>query len=706
MRSSIASRAAGTAGGILFLLTATALAAKVETWRHEGTTAFTKAQRDRVVLSDAGRLRLGQSVTALGKLEAARVWDLARTGNGTLFAATGNEGKVFRRDPGADWTVAFDSADSQVLSLVSLPDGRIFAGTGPSGSVVEVTDAKHPASRPDPGVLYVWDLAADGAGNLYAATGPTGQLWKRAPGGAWSLLLDSKHPHLLCVAVGPDGSVYAGSDGEGLIYRVAPDGKASVVYDAPQNEVRALLVAPDGSIYAGTAAEAGGSGGSGRSGSQFSTAANLPATPASDKVQVATQKPPLPADEPARSSSFGTAAPKPTAAGENVVYRISLDGVPREIFRHKALVFALAWRDDRLYVGTGPEGLLFEIRDQGRESAPVARVDHGQILALLGDPKEGLLLGAGDPGAVLRLEPGYVASGTITSEILDARLISRFGSIAWKADRPEGTSVAIQVRTGNVGEPDATWSSWSAPQDDSAVARALVPPGRFAQYRVTLATSKPEQTPELRSLAIRYQTGNLPPEIARLDVPDLAQGDGASKQARLTLRWDATDPNGDDLTYTLHFRKDGWPDWIPLGDAPLTETNLTWDTTAVPAGTYRIRLTASDRPSNSPAEALTRERVSEPFLVDHQAPVVTVTPAPGGAVATIRDDLTRIVKAAYALDGGEWLPVFPDDGLFDTLTETIPLPLPGLKAGTHVLMVRAYDAAGNVGAGDLVLTIK
>ena len=40
---------------------------------------------------------------------------------------------------------------------------------------------------------------------------------------------------------------------------------------------------------------------------------------------------------------------------------------------------------------------------------------------------------------------------------------------------------------------------------------------------------------------------------------------------------------------------------------------------------------------------------------------------------TLKDELTRLVKAAYALDGGDWVPVFPDDGLFDSPTEQITL---------------------------------
>ena len=693
--------------------------AKLESWRQETSAAFSKGKREGVVISDNGVARLAQAIEPTSKIDATRVWDLARTNQGAIFAATGDSGQVFRREgkDDASWTVAFDADDTQALSLAALPDSRVFAGTGPSGQVVEVTAPEHPSSRPDPGVQYIWDLAADSKGVLYAATGPTGQLWKRATDGKWSLLLDSKRTHLLSVAAGPDGAVYAGSDGEGLIYRVGSDGKTSVVYDAPQSEIRTLQFGPDGALYAGTAAESGGGSGGGPARSFPGIPPALPSPSAASAATEAAadprQDPPRP--DPAKKELIrpvplappggGTAAPKPATPGENAVYRIGTDGAAREVFRVKALIFALAWQGDRLLVGTGPEGQLYAVRELGRESAPIAKLDNGQILALLAEPKGGLLIGAGDPGAVFRLGSGYVARGSLTSDVLDAKLISRFGALTWRSNLPEGTSATVRVRTGNVGEPDSTWSEWSTEQTAPDASQAHSPPGRFAQYRATLATRDPAISPELRAVTLRYQTVNLPPEITKVDVPDLSAGDGVTRQTKLTLRWDVNDPNGDDLSYSLHIRKEGWPDWVRLGAESQTESNYAWDTTAAPAGLYRLRVTASDRPSNNGDEALSRERVSEPFLIDHQAPVVTVTPKSLGASVTLKDDLTRLVKAAYALDGGDWVPIFPEDGLFDTPSESLSISLPDLKPGPHVLVVRATDAAGNLGAGDALLIV-
>jgi hypothetical protein len=685
---------------LLLALVAAPASAKDEAWRHDTASAFEAGKADGVVISDSGAVRLGRSVDAVGKLDAARVWDLARARDGSTYAATGDAGKVLQRKGDGPWAEAYDAEDTQALCLVATPDGKVFVGTGPSGQVVDVTDPKHPGDRPGPDVRYVWDLAAGPDGSIYAATGPAGELWKRPPGGAWTRLLDSKQKHLLSVVVAPDGSVFAGSDGEGLIYRVDRDAKVSVVYDASQPEIRTLAIGPDGALYAGTASGTGEGAGGGSPRPPGGGAMREDQGPRIIRT-ASTRR--LVQDSPG-----GTSRPKPASTGENAVYRVGADGSVREIFRAKALVFALAWQGETLLVGTGPEGRLYEVRGLGRESAVAARVDHGQILALSPSESGDVLMAVGDPGGVLELGARHARSGSLTSDVLDARLVAKFGAIGWRGDTPQGTSIAVQVRSGNVGTPDETWSDWSRPQADSP-AKADVPPARFAQYRVTLATDDAGRSPELRAVTLYYRTLNLPPEIARITIPDLTAADGTARRTKLDLKWDASDPNDDDLAYSLAIRKEGWPDWVPLGGPePLREKAFSWDTTSVPAGIYRVRVEANDRPSNRADEALTASLASEPFVVDHQAPTVSVAADDDGLGAKVRlgDDLTRLVSAEYAVDGGAWSPAFPEDGLFDSRAESIAIRLPDLKPGSHVLMIRGTDAAGNVGAGDVVLRIR
>ena len=120
-----------------------------------------------------------------------------------------------------------------------------------------------------------------------------------------------------------------------------------------------------------------------------------------------------------------------------------------------------------------------------------------------------------------------LTEGTLTSEVHDTKLLSRFGTMSWRGDVPPDTAIAVQIRTGNVGEPDETWSSWSAEQSQPDPAIAKAPAGRFVQYRVKLSSRNPKRTPELRGVALNYRSSNLPPEINRLEVPDVSAGDGA-----------------------------------------------------------------------------------------------------------------------------------------------------------------------------------
>ena len=49
-----------------------------------------------------------------------------------------------------------------------------------------------------------------------------------------------------------------------------------------------------------------------------------------------------------------------------------------------------------------------------------------------------------------------------------------------------------------------------------------------------------------------------------------------------------------------------------------------WDTTSVPDGTYYVKVTATDAPSNSPDTALVGEFESVSFDIDNTPPVVEV----------------------------------------------------------------------------------
>jgi hypothetical protein len=702
---------------LLFLLTCPVSAAKVKTWTAHAPADYDKAEMRRAVVSSEGAIRLARRLKPVAGIDAAHVWDVVEDPSGNLFVATGDEGKVYKVTPAGEISVAYAGPDSQVLCLALGGDGAVYAGTGPGGRIVRIAaDGSTRVVRvTDESYIWALTVAVDGR-TLFAGTGPHGRVYKVTPDNKAVVLFRARQEHVLSLARGDNDVLFAGTDKDGLVYRIDANGTARVLFQAAQPEVRALAVA-DGAVYAGTAAPARKRSGSSSGGDSSTASAGDPEP--SPIVQVAARRTVDDANPTATPASLskerdgdrGHAAPAPSVptAGENSVYRIAPDGAFRELYRDKKLVLALHRAGERVLVATGLDGQLIEVNEASRERTELARLDHGQVHKLLRRRDGSLVIATGDPGKLYTLSSDYAGSGTILSEVLDAKLVSRWGAMSWHADLPAGTRLSVAVRSGSVADPDDTWSDWSAEQTDPANATAAALTARYLQYRVSLSTNDPAATPTLHRLTVRYATANQAPELTALDVPDL---DAAplKEPKRLTFKWKATDPNEDELTYSVFVRKEGWSDWVLLDDG-LTKPDYDWDTTTTPSGVYRVKVVASDRPDNPESEALTAERVSGPVAVAHEPPTVTakVVSVDSGKVviaAEATDPMVRLTAASFSLNGRKWESLFPEDGLFDSKKETFRFTTESLKPGTHVVMLRVRDAAGNVGTGDVVFTVK
>jgi hypothetical protein len=171
-----------------------------------------------------------------------------------------------------------------------------------------------------------------------------------------------------------------------------------------------------------------------------------------------------------------------------------------------------------------------------------------------------------------------------------------------------------------------------------------------------------------------------------------------------TFVWKADDENGDELLYDVFYRREGETTWRPL-KRELRDTLLVWDTSSVPNGTYVLKVAASDSRANSAASALVGELESSSFEIDNIAP--TVQP---GAVrrdgtrfvvpAEVRDTDSPITRVEYSVDAQRWQPAFSRDGILDARQEQFEIRLEAEAAG-RTLVIRATDALGNVGTGQV-----
>ena len=105
----------------------------------------------------------------------------------------------------------------------------------------------------------------------------------------------------------------------------------------------------------------------------------------------------------------------------------------------------------------------------------------------------------------MRLSP-YAPAGRFVSRVFDAGAPAAWGGLSWEADIPEGTSVGLDVRTGDGDRPGRGWTPWRplARSGDEIGAT-----DRFLQYRANLATGDPAWTPALRRVTASYSAAGV-----------------------------------------------------------------------------------------------------------------------------------------------------------------------------------------------------
>lgn len=100
----------------------------------------------------------------------------------------------------------------------------------------------------------------------------------------------------------------------------------------------------------------------------------------------------------------------------------------------------------------------------------------------------------------MRMTP-YASPCTFTSRVFDAVTPANWLDLSWTGTTPAGTSIAFETRSGGTNAPDGSWSDWQAVNPLPGIPS---PNGRYLQYRATLATSAPAQTPVLEAVTLTY----------------------------------------------------------------------------------------------------------------------------------------------------------------------------------------------------------
>lgn len=666
-----------------FLIAAPSHSVEPKRWHIASAGEFERGNVEGLSVSDEGWLTLAPEIEDIGETGELFIWDLAEDGAGRLYAATGNQGRLFVVEGDAEPRLLFDSPQTQLQSVTVGPDGNIYAGSVPDGIIYRITPEGSARVFTHTGETYVWDLIFDSAGYLYAATGTSGVVLKIDSNGlVVDKVLHSRDRHIMQLVHDGTGGFYAGTDGNGLVYHISQEHGARLIFSADEQEIHTMTIGPDGRLYVGAVR--------GRTGTDQ----------ASD-------------DAPRRGS----------------VYRLEPSGAATRLWQSPyPLIFSMIPFDDtRILVGVGPRGVLYFVDTKGRVER-VADLGESQPTAMLKRADGSVILGMGNSGKVRRLGSDPSLRGAFTSHVYDAGLVAEWGRLDAIADIPSGAMLTIESRTGNSQDPTPDWSRWQplGGRDESTI---MSPAARYVQLRALLSRSSTSPPPVLHSLSFTGQQVNVAPRVTAIRIQPYRQttsnesrnGDDPSdrsttnarrtaKRSLVVIRWGAIDPNDDKLVYDLHYRAVGSSAWHLL-ERDVTRQHHLWDTEGAPEGLTVVRVTASDRPSNPWNTAKTAERVSEPFLIDYTGPVVEGLRADVRSDGSVRirgtgRDATGVIRSGrYSINSDEWMVFLPVDGIFDSGVEEFDFLTEKLSPGSHTIVVRLEDEMENVGSSAVTVDV-
>ena len=711
----------------LLLLSSAVWAEGTQLWQQSKFEEFEKGTSNGVAISSDGNLQLAPSLKSIYTSPSTYIWQVVSDPQGNAYLGAGSPARVYRVTPDGKSTVIFEAKELQVQALAIDTDGTIYAATSPDGRVYKlqpnapVAEKKKPKKEEpqlapsesvdtkttpgedlykssvffDPKTKYIWDIELDPGGPIYVATGDNGQIFKVEKSGEGSVFFKSDEAHIRCLtlvkptAEPEDGkhskknapglsTVIAGSDGSGLVYRISPTGEAFVLYSAPKKEITALATDSAGNIFAAGVGEKRGA------------VTPLPQPP-----------PPGPATAPTVTTAPPPALPGPISGGSEI-YMISSDGSPSRIWSSRDdLVYALTFAPDgQLLAGTGNRGHIYAVAPNSKTGIyrDLVKLSANQITSMARASNGAVYAVTANLGKLFVLGPGREQAGTYESDVFDAKSFSHWG-------RPQvrGTGdFDFFARSGNVDNPDRNWSPWTK-IDLKSAERLSIPAARFVQWKVSLHPGNANT--EIESVALNYLPKNIAPSIedinvqvgaritslpvqkptsesvniplgttpvatpVRFDTPPSAVKD----RDYIAVRWGAHDDNDDDLVYSIYYRGDNENDWKLLKDN-ITDKYYSWDSSLLPDGGYQVRILASDAPSHSPDEALTDEKISSRFEVDSTPPVVQALQAKveGNTMHVsfrAADGFSPIKRAEYSIDAGEWHYVEPVGKLSDAPTE-------------------------------------
>ncbi|HTC89858.1 MAG TPA: hypothetical protein VK686_16235 [Bryobacteraceae bacterium] len=724
-------------------------AATTATWEMNTYQDFLKGRFQGISLERDGRLTLAPKLETVFTSGQPTIWSIARGPDGSIYAGTGHRGRVYQITPTGANNLVWTSDQPEIFAVAVDPDGVLYAATSPDGKVYRIEKGKATEFFA-PQAKYIWSLAFAKDGSLFVGAGNPGTIYRVDKSGKAESYYETGQSHVTALALDSHNNLLAGTEPNGILYRISAKDKAFVLYNASLPEIRSIVPMPDGTIYAAalggsianraqplTTTLASPTGITVTAPTTSITVTDSADTQAETEIKPKAGTPTATVIQPVQQVASANPLTEIPGVDKSAVYKINPDDTVETLWSSKEEnVYSLVARPNgSLYFSTDGQGRLYRL-GADRKATLMVETNEGEATRLLESP-DGLVASTGDMGKVFRLADAAGPSGTYDSPVHDSASVARWGRISW---RSAAGKVELTTRSGNSARPDKTWSDWSAPLTDSQDSLIRSPNARYIQWRaslegpgaaienVSIAYLPQNNPPVIRSISVTMQNSSQKAGSAAaatsstaaaysITVTDTGEtstpagtptqtlSHGSGSQVQVT--WQADDPDGDRLLYSLYFRGEDEKEWKLLR-ANVAENSLLLDGDVLADGRYYFRVIASDQPSNAANVARTDELVSSPVLIDNTPPVVTLgaprrTNEHLEVDADVVDQTSPLRRFEYSLDAGPWTPVEAADGVTDSPREQYHIAIDRLRAGEHLLVVRAYDTANNAGLAKVVV---
>jgi len=644
-----------------------------------------------------GRLyRIDASGTAklVWSADQPEIFAVTVDAKGEVYAGTSPDGKVYRIENGKA-TEYFAPGARYIWALKAAPDGSLFIATGDQGKIFRVTSAGHGSVYYDTGQSHVTCLALDSQGRLLAGTEPNGILYRVSEPNKAFVLYSANLPEIRTIIPGPDGAIYAAALGGSVAKRTSAIPGASTA-STP------MVTAPPMSITV-TDAQAG---------------LVQPPKPEPSKPAAPVQPPLVAAQGTGEVSGVERSAVYKINADNTVetlwsskeenAYDLALSGSDLVFITDaQGRIYKLDHERKPALIAQANEGDATRLIES-RNGLLAATGNLARILRLSANP------GAGGWFESPMHDAGSVARwGRLSWQGDGASFRTRTGN----SPRPDATwsewsDPITDAAHANITSPNARYIQWRAELRSGAgiddVTIAFLPqntPPIVRSISVTAQPAAPKTASASSSASYSITVTDSSDGSAPAGMTSQTIGRAAGQQ--IQIAWQADDPEGDKLLYALYFRGEGEREWKLLR-ANMTENTYLLDGDVFADGRYYFKVVASDRPSNPAEFARQADLVSAPVVIDNTPPMVNASaPQRSADVVEIEvnaeDRASSLRRCEISVDAGPWSPVEAADGVTDSNRERFNIRLPDLPPGEHLVVIRVYDAAGNAGLTKVVV---